>query len=369
MAKFCSNCGTAIGEGDKFCLNCGTPIKQKEPELPICPHCGKQMKLTSKFCPHCGKNPAEAKAVPTVNRTSPTPAVGKPASTVSQPTVTRAAQAVQAAAANLPGLTNSIQASAGRGVISVEIPDISGTVGGAVSGAAQILSPIKTLFGGIGGFFRNIKNTFRDKKALVGALIMVVLWTVFWLWNRSSKANKVSEILSALTFAEGGTRGTLGQIVGGAFGKGMVISAFMSLFGGELGSVFGGIKQAFSRGKSIWLTVAGFGAAVICYQLFAGYAGTYGIAVAVSGAVVSLQALGGNTGFFGSLARSVVSRKINGVRTAAESRVNGLLTGAVLGFTVSAALSRFYIPWWIGGGIMVLGIILSLIFDRKGAKA
>ena len=26
MAKFCSNCGYALGENDKVCANCGTPV-------------------------------------------------------------------------------------------------------------------------------------------------------------------------------------------------------------------------------------------------------------------------------------------------------------------------------------------------------
>ena len=32
MAKFCQNCGTALGEGTKFCPGCGTPIPQAVPQ-------------------------------------------------------------------------------------------------------------------------------------------------------------------------------------------------------------------------------------------------------------------------------------------------------------------------------------------------
>ena len=31
MAKFCSNCGTAVEEGKKFCISCGSPIAEPQP--------------------------------------------------------------------------------------------------------------------------------------------------------------------------------------------------------------------------------------------------------------------------------------------------------------------------------------------------
>ena len=37
MAKFCQNCGTALGEGTKFCPGCGTPIPQAVPQQPVQP--------------------------------------------------------------------------------------------------------------------------------------------------------------------------------------------------------------------------------------------------------------------------------------------------------------------------------------------
>ena len=32
MAKFCQNCGTALGEGTKFCPGCGSPVPQAAPQ-------------------------------------------------------------------------------------------------------------------------------------------------------------------------------------------------------------------------------------------------------------------------------------------------------------------------------------------------
>ena len=32
MAKFCQNCGSALGEGTKFCPGCGTPVPQASPQ-------------------------------------------------------------------------------------------------------------------------------------------------------------------------------------------------------------------------------------------------------------------------------------------------------------------------------------------------
>ena len=361
MAIFCSNCGKPVCAGEKFCKECGSPIRQAEPKKPICPHCGKEMKLTSKFCPHCGKNSSEPRA------SSIEPEPVRPA-----PSIRRTVQAVQNTVAKLPELSGSVSASSETGAMTVSIPVFSGaadTVNSVTAGTAQILSPVRTLFSGIVSFFGNIKAVFKDKKAMVGVIIMSLVWIALWLWNRSSGANSVSGFLSALTFAEGGTRGTFGQIVGGAFGKGLVISGFASLFDGGLRELFGGAKRLFDKGLSIGWAVFGLGAAVLCYQLFAGYAGTYGIAVGVSGAVLSLQALGGELGFLRSLAQSLTAKKASGARVQNDVRLKSLLTGVVTGFILSAVLSALYIPWWIPVIIMAVGLVLGLVFKEKAVQS
>lgn len=345
----CPECGAKLLEGALFCSKCGYEIKEDtqpqkhQTEMSgYCGKCGAQLIKGAKFCSKC-RAP--------VNEVSPSPASPE------QNTV------------SMKELTGNVSASVSPGNMSIAISGMAGEETGALPDVT-ILDPLRTVLRIAGGFIKSVKAAFSDKRALVTALVTAAVWIALWLWNRSGHSGKVSEILSRLTFAEGGTRGTVGQIVGGAFGKSMVIGMFMSLFGGEARSIAGGIKKIFTRGKNnIGLTAAGLGAAVMCYQIFAGYAGTYGMIVAVSGAVLGLQALGGNSGVFLKLAQSAVSKKLGGSRTADDSRVKSLLTGAVAGFALSAGLSALYIPWWIGAIITAAGIVTDILLVRKAAKA
>lgn len=47
-ARFCSECGAAITDGDKFCKNCGKPLSNS------CPNCHETVALDARFCPKCG---------------------------------------------------------------------------------------------------------------------------------------------------------------------------------------------------------------------------------------------------------------------------------------------------------------------------
>lgn len=47
----CSNCGTALGDGQDFCPKCGTGKSVKI----TCNHCGTEIKEGQEFCPNCGQ--------------------------------------------------------------------------------------------------------------------------------------------------------------------------------------------------------------------------------------------------------------------------------------------------------------------------
>lgn len=351
MAKFCSECGTQIRDDARFCPNCGKAAVQPAPQQPKCAYCGAELKETSKFCPKCGRSVSSV----TIQQTPPVP---QPVPQESQP-LRQVTQQLQALGINVP-------ASPTQGAAAIDIPNLSG-MADSVGTVSEIVSPFATAINGIKGFFTGFKHLGKDKKALIGAVIMAVLWTVIWLWNRSDGKNIISEILSAITFAEGGTRGNAAQFIGGIFGKGMVMSCFASLFAGGIPGIIGGVKKIFGKGLHIGSCIMGFGIAVTLYQLFAGFTGTYGIAVALSGAALSLQALGGNSGFFNTFAESLASRRLGQMRTANDTRCKSILTGLTAGFTLSAALSAFYIPWWIGAIVILIGFIVGLIV--KGREA
>ena len=89
----------------------------------------------------------------------------------------------------------------------------------------------------------------------------------------------------------------------------------------------------------------------------------------VSGAVLSLQALGGKLGFLRSLAQSLTAKKASGARVQNDVRLKSLLTGVVTGFILSAVLSALYIPWWIPVIIMAVGLVLGLVFKEKAVQS
>lgn len=167
------------------------------------------------------------------------------------------------------------------------------------------------------------------------------------VWGQSSKSNKFSEVMSFLTFAEGGSFGSVSEKIGGICGKGVVVSAVMSLVNGGLRNLPASFKAMFSKGMNIGLAIMGAGLAVTAYRLFAGCAGTYGAMVAVCGAGLSMNALGGGAGYLRTLAVSLTSRMKNGVRAESGVKSKSLLTGVTFGFVLAAALCKFDYTVWI----------------------
>ena len=53
---FCSNCGEKLKDGVKFCSSCGSAVGEvkAEPIVPTCSKCGKELENGVKFCSNCG---------------------------------------------------------------------------------------------------------------------------------------------------------------------------------------------------------------------------------------------------------------------------------------------------------------------------
>ena len=73
---YCINCGSELADGAKFCSNCGTavgsaPAKQVSDyngEIHKCPHCGEVLSAFVKECPACGYELRGAKTSATVRQ-------------------------------------------------------------------------------------------------------------------------------------------------------------------------------------------------------------------------------------------------------------------------------------------------------------
>ena len=353
MTEFCPECGAKLLPNARFCSKCRTAIEQEtvtvQTEVPtsgFCGKCGAPLLVGAVCCSKCGTR---------VGGTAAQPETQQPANT--QNMRTQAAN-IRNTAAQLGRVTT---APVQGGEFALDMPYVN-----SLDGAGELMSPFKAVFSGVTRIISGVKNIKSNPAALISAAVTAVMWVVFMIWNRSGKANKFSEVMSFLTFAEGGSFGSVANKIGGLCGKGVVVSAVMSLFNGSLRNLPASFKAMFSKGMNIGLMVMGIGLAVTAYRLFAGYAGTYGAMVAVCGAGLSMNALGGGAGYLRTLAVSLTSRKKNGVRAERGVKSKSLLTGLTSGFMLAAALSKFDYIIWIPVGVAIIGLILSFVIPEKG---
>ncbi len=249
-----------------------------------------------------------------------------------------------------------------------------GAVGGQL---AEILSPVQTLINGAKSLWGNFKGIFKakDKKALILAIGMAVVWLVQLLLPHLGVDGLPTKLLSGLTFAGGGTDGGILGGIGGIFGKGCFAAAVFSLLGGGGRAVAGGFRSmsgAFKDTRNLGAVLLGAGAALLLYQFFAGSATISDSMAAVSGMVLAAKNLGGQSGFLFRLARSLTAKKAGNSKTADNAKASALLSGCTVGFGLGVPLSAAlgYLPLFAGFMLMVAGLIVTLVqSEQKGAAA
>ncbi len=375
--KFCRKCGKEAKPGDKFCLACGTRfevqertvtepsssvVKEPIPGPKFCKKCGGALTEGAKFCLHCGAS---------VYGTSPSSGEGL-RSAVNEAVSEIASEVKETVSDTVSGVAEQMSASWEPGEIcigEVSVGEVAGQMEDAITrevpgleGVAQsvseftqtaadvqeradaILSPLKTLMEGVRFFIKGITGFVKNPKTLIITILMAVIWAVLGLL-RESDAVPV-KILSWLTFSEGGLdRGLLGAI-GGAFGKGTVVVALVSLFSGGLGKAVKGVAALFKGNgekSNVVYIVIGLALGVALYFVFAGIktASVATTMAGISGMLLSLEALGGRSGWIFQMARSLTSKVQNRMRSAVESSMSGLLTGMTAGFALVTVLSVF----------------------------
>ena len=343
--KYCPKCNAKLKENAAYCSGCGTDVAAVSV---TCTKCGAKLRPGGAFCPKCGERSEAASDTSSSGEYRSVAVPFKPVQNIRQ----------IESKASLIGTMTAAPLQSGE----FTIPDRSQYI----LPTSGILSPFRAAFGGVTRIFSNLKNIRRAPLSAIAGIFMALLWIIFMIWNQSDKSNAFSGIMSFLTFAEGGSLGTPLNKIGGVFGKGLVISAFMNLFSGSLRRLPASFRSIFSKGCNIGLLLSGAGLSAAAYQLFAGYAGEYGAMVAVCGAAVSLNALGGGKGYLYNLVLSLTSRRTGGVRRSSNVRFKSALTGMTLGFTIAAVLSHFHYPAWIALSVAVVGNILALVIPDKG---
>lgn len=297
----------------------------------FCKYCGYPVHEGANFCQGCGKNIATRETNQNIPRIHPPPTGYQPAGSV----VTELVRSQEYTAEAMDGEIN---------LGELMIPGISKLAGqtGAEFIKKTVSSPITGVFHYIGAFFGGIFKIFVKPKALIGTLILAVLWFVLGLLRDSNL--EIVKVLSWLTFAEGGYDRSMAGVIGGVIGKGTVGAALMTLLPGGIPKAVKGAGALFTghgEKRSIAAIVIGVVLGIIIFLFFTGpdLASAGNSMAGIAGALLSLEALGSGGGKLYELVESLTSRVQGGVRTAVIGRTDGLLTGLSLGFVLSTAIS------------------------------
>lgn len=297
--KFCRNCGAKISRSAKFCRSCGIKFEEQNDAAP----------------------PAKKQVAPAASAPDPS----------------------KVQASTQPGETAVLEFFT-ESVVKRPVAAMNG--GAQIMGSVTEVPEIKSAFSTIGG---SILSTLGGSLSLIikpKYLFLAIIMAATWIGLDAFKDSnsELVNFLSWLTFAKGGFNregiGTLGGIVG----KSVVGVTLCSFFTGGIPKVFKGLGAVFTRtnGKrSILALISGFFTGIIGYFSFVGLdASDISTSMAgISGALLSLEALGGRSGMLYDIAESLTAKKTDGIRMPQEGKSNSLLTGLSLGFLLITLLT------------------------------
>jgi len=235
--------------------------------------------------------------------------------------------------------------------------------------------PLKVLFSGVKACFHNLRGVFSNRKMLLSAIVLGLIWLVLGLLKALNIDNPVLNGLSIGTFAQGGFSKNPVEIAGGLLGKVVYGTMALSLFNGGYKGILSGVVKLFGSFKQLtprgfaWFLI-GFGIAMIGYNFMAGEPSLSDAAVAVASMLIALRALGSSRGFLKRFVDSLTSVKSNKKRYENKPFANAVLSGATMGFVLAIPASMVPL-WWIGyliGGIAVVGGG-ALYFSKPEAMA
>ncbi len=335
--RYCKQCGAKLRAGAKFCKECGTKVAaaagpapaQEKPVQRTCPDCGKPVSDKAKFCRNCGHRFEGTAAAPASHEKVNAPAT---------PAVHEKMNAPAAPARREKQFGIAASASPGEFALMDLSPN-------KIPGAAKVKevgSTFSALGGGLKSFLAGIPGIFTSPVTLISTIVLAGLW--IWLGMKRGSDSTIIKILSWITFSEGGfNRNEIGAL-GGIVGKGVVGVVLASVFSGgfkKLGSGIGAVFGKTGSKRSVIAMMIGAITGMVLYYVFVGKANATGATAmaGISGAVLCLQALGSKSGNIYRIAEAFTSKKINGVRTAMDGRINSLLSGVTIGFALITVLA------------------------------
>lgn len=238
---------------------------------------------------------------------------------------------------------------------------------------------------GVGKFLKKyLKQSveiFKHPLKLLPTLVISVIWLVIGYLSSVMQLPTWAQVVSFLTFSEGGLFGGVIGAVGGIVGK-VVMAVFINslvlpLFekkppfvgvAGGLKGMFTSFKTDAARGVAPLLSGVGF--ALLLYGFMNFSENGLNSMIGVVSAVMLVQSIGNQGGFLFGLLFSIAGSLTKG-KVPRYITITRLLTGMTLGFTLALGLIPLGFPWCLLTGIvfLVIGILLSLFLNRKKKDA
>lgn len=245
----------------------------------------------------------------------------------------------------------------------------------------QVVNPIKHLLSGFGRMLKGFGQAIKDKKKLIPAIIIGVIWVMMTLLPLLGVDMSKVGWLSWLTFAQGGLRGGITGMLGGVIGKGILAYFFMGIIINVINkqnpfkTYIQGAKKffssfAFKNLKQTALFILGMGISLIVFNFITWNASSMNSMAGVAAFFLALRSMSGKYGFLKQLVSSLITQKGNKIDMEA---VNRLMGGWTIGFAFGTALSLVkyrYIGYTTGGVVLIVAMVLFIVSSQgKGAVA
>ena len=331
-----------------------------------CRQCGYQLRDTSQFCPKCG-----AKAV---NRGGTQGnAINQQAGGVVPGNIQQAGGGVQKIIQQAGGVVpGNIQQTAGT--VMGNTQQLSDWIGDmAMDFPVNPVSDVIQKTGGV-SIIKSFLNAYKNPRTIIVVAVIPLIWILVDLMERNGVGGVFAKIMSILTYAEGGRKGSLGQLFGGTMGKIFAMAGISSIVNGGLIQSARGIGSLFKKGRAnIGSILIGAGLGAACCIFFISGKGVYGVMVGFLGIIVSFKSMVNENGLL-SILISKITGKIRSSKLYPANTDNpiyrGIFTGLSIGFTIGATLVTIFIKvhwtsYLIALFIINIGVIITVITNGK----
>jgi hypothetical protein len=237
---------------------------------------------------------------------------------------------------------------------------------------------------GVGAGLASFRQTLKNPKQLIPMLALGALWLALSILPALGINPLPVQLLSFLTFAQGGMYGGVLGAVGGVMGKAVfayfVSALLLPLFSGKnpFRGMGGGFKAFFSglaaqSASAAASLLMGLGLALVLYNFFTGNAGLVSSMAGVFGFILALKSLLSKGGFVWGLLLTAASKFTKGrtpSQEAARHAVSGYAAGSAAGMALSV-LSRpyfpltAYLPYMAGAALLIAGLSLGIAAKSK----